>query len=556
MTKLNKKTARTIGIVVTLILVAYVFRFSDICSYHPDLPGLIRAFIYLGLYMAWGVSFRDRIIQTQARRYLTAIASLMVFWFVVRTLKYHFVSQTLQPDITRYLWYMYYLAMLFIPLLAVFVAMSIGKPEEYRLPKQTALLYIPATVLFMLVITNDLHQLVFTFPESATVWVDSDYGYAIVSYIIVGWQILCALVMLVVMYVKCRIPGRRKQILLPCVPICILLIYMGFYCSGSEWLRLVFGDLTAITCLIYAATLEICIQCGFIQANTHYEDVFASAAYISAQITDENYIVRYMSRDAKPIPEEQMRKAENAPVMLSDGKMMHNMPIHGGHAIWTEDISELLNLREKLEETKEELKDRNALLQYEYEREKEHKVVEEQNRLYDMLQSKTQTQLDKISRLVSVYQQADSADIRKRILPEIVVLGSFIKRRKDFVLSIDSTPTIPESKLIGALGESFRALALMNIKGSYLVHTGKEYLFGDVLTLAYDFFEDAVEVSLDSLRSISARVFPVNGRLRVSIFADGDGAFETLAEKYPSAAILRDEDGVQLSLPLEGGGTV
>ena len=236
--------------------------------------------------------------------------------------------------------------------------------------------------------------------------------------------------------------------------------------------------------------------------------------------------------------------------------MMHNMPIHGGHAIWTEDISELLNLREKFEETKEELKDRNALLQYEYEREKEHKVVEEQNRLYDMLQSKTQTQLDKISRLVSMYQQADSADIRKRILPEIVVLGSFIKRRKDFVLSIDSTPTIPESKLTGALSESFRALDLMNIKGSYLVHTGKEYLSGDVLTLAYDFFEDAVEVSIDSLRSISVRVFPVNGRLRISIFADGDGVFETLAEKYPSAVILRDEDSVQLSLPLEGGGTV
>lgn len=556
MTKLNKKTARTIGIAVTLILVAYVFRLSGIVNYHTELLGLIRAFIYLGLYMAWGVSVRNRIIQTQARRYLTAIASLMVFWFVVRTFKYHFVSQTLQPDITRYLWYMYYLAMLFIPLLAVFVAMSIGKPEEYRLPKQTALLYIPAAVLFMLVITNDLHQLVFTFPESATVWTDSDNGYAIVSYIIVGWQILCALAMLVVMYVKCRIPGRRKQILLPCVPICILLIYMVFYCSGSEWFRLFFGDMTATNCLMYAATLEICIQCGFIQANTHYEDVFASAAYISAQITDENYIVRYMSRDAKPISEEQMRKAENAPVMLSDGKMMHNMPIHGGHAIWTEDISELLNLREKLEETKEELKDRNALLQYEYEREKEHKVVEEQNRLYDMLQSKTQTQLDKISRLVSVYQQADSADIRKRILPEIVVLGSFIKRRKDFVLSIDSTPTIPESKLIGALGESFRALALMNIKGSYLVHTGKEYLSGDVLTLAYDFFEDTVEVSLDSLRSISARVFPVNGRLRISIFADGDGVFETLAEKYPSAVILRDEDGVQLSLPLEGGGVV
>ena len=48
--------------------------------------------------------------------------------------------------------------MLFIPLLCVLVALSLGKPENYRLPKWTGLLYLPTTLLLLLVLTNDLHH--------------------------------------------------------------------------------------------------------------------------------------------------------------------------------------------------------------------------------------------------------------------------------------------------------------------------------------------------------------------------------------------------------------
>ena len=280
--------------------------------------------------------------------------------------------------------------------------------------------------------------------------------------------------------------------------------------------------------------------------------VFQSGRY-PAQITDNDYSVRYASRDAQQLPVEQMRAAEKEPIMLSDGKRLHNMPIHGGHAIWTEDMSELLRLRNKLEDMQEELADRNGLLRLEYEREKEHKVVEEQNRLYDLLQQSTQTQIDKISRLVSQYQESEDPEEKKRLLSQIAVLGSFIKRRKDMILCIDSTPTLPESKLSGALGESYRSLALMGVQGRYLVDTGKEYQPGETLALAYDFFEDTAEAALDTLRSIDVRVTSVKGKARISIFADGDGDFSALLQKYPSASVFKDTDGTELLLSLEGG---
>lgn len=105
------------------------FRVEDpldwVCSF-------LRSVIYIELFAAWGISVRRRIIQPQVRRYLTAVSALMVFWVTVRTIRYLFAED---PWVLRHLWYLYYLPMLFIPLLAVFVALLLGKPENFRLPK-------------------------------------------------------------------------------------------------------------------------------------------------------------------------------------------------------------------------------------------------------------------------------------------------------------------------------------------------------------------------------------------------------------------------------------
>lgn len=49
---------------------------------------LLRAALYIGFFVTWGISVRNRIIQPQVRRYLTAISTLMVFWMAVRTVRH------------------------------------------------------------------------------------------------------------------------------------------------------------------------------------------------------------------------------------------------------------------------------------------------------------------------------------------------------------------------------------------------------------------------------------------------------------------------------------
>ncbi len=97
----------------------------------------LRSFIYIGLFAAWGLSVRQRIVQKQVCRFMTVTAVLLIIWMVVRSAKYFIFWQ---PDAVRYLWYLFYLPMLFVPMLALLIAMSLGKPDEYKFPKGMSIL--------------------------------------------------------------------------------------------------------------------------------------------------------------------------------------------------------------------------------------------------------------------------------------------------------------------------------------------------------------------------------------------------------------------------------
>ena len=85
-----------------LILVAMTIRYLD--RAYESLPScfrLMRSGIYIGMIAVWGISLRRRILQGQTRRYLTAIAGMMVLWLTLRTVKYSMHN----IDIGRSLWY-------------------------------------------------------------------------------------------------------------------------------------------------------------------------------------------------------------------------------------------------------------------------------------------------------------------------------------------------------------------------------------------------------------------------------------------------------------------
>lgn len=550
----RKKALISGGIILLAVFAAYIFRLIGRGCFYPTLFSYLRSFIYIGMFAAWGLSVRQRIVQKQVRRYLTGVSLLLILWFTLRSAKYFIFWQ---PNVTRYLWYLYYLPMLFVPTLALLIAMSLGKPDEYKLPKSVWLLFAVSGALLILVLTNDLHQLVFSFSKNADIWSDESYGYGVCYFAVIGWQVLCAVAALVVMLFKCRLKNRKLRFL-PVIPLIVSLNYLVLSYIGTPWQKELFGDVTAFQSLMYILCFEACIACGYIHSNSRYADLFASSVGTSAQITDMSFNVRYAAMDTKPISREKMMHAIQSPVTLADGLNLHTMPIGGGYAVWTEDVSALLEARENFEGLTEELAERNEILRYEYKREARRRRVEEQNRLYDLLRCTTQAQINRISTLTKEYQKINKTEPTraKTLLAEIAVLCSYIKRRKHLTLLADRDCNVAIAELVGAFTESLEALTLLNVRTTFFADSRLSVLPGKLAAEIFDFYEQVIESDLENILSIQVSLADVEGlRLSVNICCKADLSF--LAFKGNIRYETDDDEGYQhLVFLLEGDAAV
>ena len=519
--ELHKEPLLPMSLVLLAVILAYSFRLIGRESFYPTLFSYLRSFIYIGLYAAWGISIRQRIVQKQVGQYLTGVSVLLILWFTFRSAKYFIFWQ---PAAIRYQWYLFYLPMLFVPMLALLIAMSLGKPDEYKLPKSVWLLPAVSGVLLILVLTNDLHQLVFTFPKDADVWSDADHGYGVCYFAVIAWQVLCAVAALIFMLFKCRLK-RGKHRYLPAIPFAISLAYLALNYVGTPWLKHLFGDVTAFQSLMYMLGFEACIACGYIHSNSRYADLFASSVGTSAEITDKDFNIRYAALNTDPISKEIMRKAEKAPVTVDGGLTVHTMPIGGGYAVWTEDVSALLAIKEESESLAEELAERNEILRYEYRRESKRRKVEEQNRLYDLLQSATQKQINRISALTQEYRRISKSDTDrvKMLLAEIAVLCSYIKRRKHLTLLADKDYEVAVSELERAFSESLQTLKLLNVRNTLYVDNELSMISDKNAAAILDFYEEVIEEDLENLTSVQISLANINGlRLSLNVCCEAD----------------------------------
>ena len=548
MSLLRKRKYGVVLLVAVLMICAVCARVAARYGYYAEGLSIVRALIYIGLLAAWGISVQTRIIQTQVRRYLLVIAGLMLLWLTLRTVKYNTYHMTAE----RFLWYGYYLPMLFIPVLAVLVALSLGKPENYRLPKWTHFLYLPSALLFLLVLTNDLHQLVFFFPTG--VLSTREYDYGIGYYVVLAWMVLCAAAALVIILAKCRIPQNRRYLWLPVVPFALALGYCAAYIKGVYWVWLLAGDLTVSMCLIITAIFESCIQCSLIQSNTHYAELF-HASTIGALITDRDFSVACAAKNARSVDSQTLMAAAESPVVTADGIRISEAPIRWGHVFWEDDISPMLAVLKELDATREELQSYGSILQAENAQKARRKKLEEQERLYRAMQEKAAAPAVRLSNLAKTLQGVQDADAARFLLWKMTVIGAYLKRRSNLIFLADRDGMVPVSEVALCLNESMDNLRLhVRRCASRLDFEGELRL--ETAAALYDFFEAAIELAMDDLSGAAANVTRKEDACVLSLMLQCGTDLTSLRAAYPDA-FVENEDGVwycTLSVR-EGGNT-
>ena len=527
----QKKQDLCVSLLVTAVIALAITARAATLG-HRDAPyflavSLFRSFLYIGLMIWWCVSIRQRIVQTQVRQYLTAIACLCAFWLCIRTVKYFF---TVTPAAARYLWYGYYFPMLFIPLLAVFVSLSLGRPENYHLPRWTNLLYVPAAGLLLFVLTNDLHQLVFAFPAEADLWQDTDHTYGPGYFVLMGWIVLGMGTSIFTMLRKCRIPHSNRVLSLPFLPVGLAALYTALYVGGFGWLRDIAGDMTVVQCLLLAGGIESCIRCGLIQSNTGYAALFA-ASDLHAQITDRELNVRESSVPHIPIPKETLREAASHTVVLDHDTLLKSSPIRNGYVFWQEDITELQEALDNLRLVQEELRETGDVLKEENLQKARRLKIREKTRLYDLVEQQSAPQFARLEALLSMLSEARSLEEGKRLLGRIAVIMTYIKRRSNLVFLAGQRNIVESNELLLCLNESAQALELCGVICNVQFNLPEELPAPQAIML-FDLFG----AILDTGRSLSAMLFAAqreNDGLWVRIGASCAESLGELPARFP-----------------------
>ena len=507
MIKKNKKLFAGILLTAILIIVARALRLmiNDMESLAlATLLIYLRGVIHLSLALVWTVSVYQRITNKQARAFVLSVGVLMLVWIVAKTAKWEFFPNN-TDTLVRYLWYAFYIPMLLIPLIGIFVTQYIRKPDGYRLPKWSYLFFIPAFLLLVGIFTNDLHNLMFTFPKGIE-YFDSNYTYGILYWISMAWYISLTLAFVIILIYKSRLPGAKSVQKIPLVVAIVAVAFWILYTAG-----LIDGDLTVIDCIIIGTLLETAIQTGLIPTNTGHKELFVETT-VPVIIIDEDYQARYTSGGALPVSEEAMRASADAPVSIGD-TVLCSAPITAGRVVWQNDVAELNRQREDLDDVRARLAEEVDLIQAENEIKERQAKADEQNSLYDKIAREVKPQLDI---LASLLEKAEKGENAKENLSRVAVIGSYVKRRGNLLLLGSEADIIPLRELENALRESSENLRLLGTDIALTVK-GNDSVRLEYAIKIYDLYESVVEATIEQLNAIFIRLTLKESDLSLSL---------------------------------------
>ena len=536
--KRNTKQLIPMILVFTIIAAAYSCRMLAMLDIGGAWMSYIRAALYLLLFALWGFSLDRRIIQTQVLHCMRLTAALMLVWLFLRTLKYEFVTDL---TVARYIWYLYYLPMLFIPLLGVYIALSLGKSEKYRLTGKLGFLAIVPAVLFLLVITNDLHQQAFAFSGGVPVGSGNySYSHGPVYFFCLGWMVACMFFSLVCILKKSRVPSGGKKKFVPFIIGCIAVLYGLLYLSGLPAVRWWVGDMNVMLCLLYAAIYESCIHCRMIQSNTGYVELF-EATTLAACVADCNGNIVFRSRAAD---EDMVCPKDGVQIIRQNGTRISSAPISGGYAVWQDNVRPLTELRARLSENKAKIKTNKEKLQEAYIIQKKLHELTEKNRIYDELEARYRKQITRIGQLLQQCEDAEPAETQN-LLKRILLLGTYIKRSANLYFLGLEYELLPQQELRLTVDEAVRVMTVCGTECSVVYHTTKPMRSAEVARL-FNLLKTVAETTVNGLRSLFISVS--DGEMDLSVECTADLSF--LAS---SNVTVKQEDGLWLVRTLIGG---
>ncbi len=494
MKKTIQKTVVEIILFAALLFVAImldeVYRFFPFNNQFVNAQlFLLSICIYIGLYSYWIMSIYKRIMQSHVRTYLMSIGILIIFWVTIRAIKWIAFEFVIFED--RILWYLYYIPMILLALFFFFTSLCVGENEEYRLNRKWQLLYIPALLLIVLVLTNDIHGLAFDI-DTLSHALGQDYSHGVVYYLVLLFILSMVLMSSYIILRKfCGSKIPKKAALWPSIVIVVTLLYNIMYIVQPSYGIGYYLDLTIFGCTMAIALLESFIKTGLIHSNMGHKQFFAMSD-IKAQILNSKGDVVYICENALPLAKDDFEKLKNTQTAsLDDDMLSHIAPINGGYVVWNSEVSQIQRMIKELKLLNDRLYKEVDLLTVENEQKSESARLQKLSDLHDIMLKEILPFSEKIQSKISKSSKTRSTEL-KQLLFETSMVSTYIKRKINLILTEQTEKCISTQEIKLCFLESFQLLRLygktceMNIVKEYDMNL-------DMAMASFDLYQSIIE---------------------------------------------------------------
>ena len=462
--------------------------------------------IYAGLLIYWMESVRIRLLPTRCRTYILSAALLMLFFLILKSCKYRVFSKIILPS--RYIEYLYLIPTILIPTLFLMSSIYIGRGEVTNDKGRERLLLIPSLVICLLVLTNDIHKLVYIpkVPLSEFCVNTGTYSMGIVLYLAYFWIAALALNAVFILFrVTRKRPGR----------IIFYLIMVLFMWAALECVRIFvlmpldlprMYNTPEIRTFSMLAIFEICIRSRLIPHNENYAG-FLSGLKLPVMITDREMTPAYYSSVPLKASDEELHSALTSPVYTDGYTKLSGIKIGPGYVFWNEDERELHKVMRRLEEANAILSEENDLIRVENELKEKKARLDAEAKIYDRIASVIYPKQKRIENLLEDIKPHEEGFGSR--LGEVCVYNAYSKRKSNLLLI--SQDNLPKSnrELYLALQESARFLKCCGIEAAAV---GEEYT-DFPLSYVHELYDD-FELLIEAWR-------PYLKRLTVSLTDEG-----------------------------------
>ncbi len=517
---------------------------------------------------AWAFSLHVRCPDAAIRNQLIGIAVLLMLWMLDVIVKY-----PLRNDLAASLcWYLYYVPMLFIPVLCLSCALRAAALDGARAEK--AILwaaFVGSSLLVTLVLTNNLHHNVFAFDFDDPGW-QGNYRYAW-GY----WLVACWIVLLYGAFFALLFRAARKQLRPSFAPLAIIagiaIAYSLLY--GLRSAHIFATNLALTYTVLIVVAIEVTLATGILPSCTWYREVFYKLPF-DLKLIARSGDIAYSTAQSSPLCSEAAEKAADlgaanfTAVDFRTPNRPHALyrayPISGGTALLSLDTSANDARRIALEQRKIELAHTAQLLKRSTEVRRALARQEAERELFEHVHASLSQKTSEINRIIENLPEDSSAenrDLRRKGLIRVKFLAAYCKRKGSLVVAEREGASFTQAQVELIFAEAAADFRSMGIECAALFRIN-EPLSPTMMALLYDCAYDFASLAFNATNPTLLMFAEVTHDhiLMVRIVLQCDNcqtlqpALRSLSQKLAQSGInhscLAEQNEVSIRMELEG----